>query len=78
MTAFTDGTAWLVEYMGAEPCPVYMTKKAGYTTDTRFAEHFASKESAEAWIQEKGLPANRTGAAIGGWAATEHRLSIGA
>jgi hypothetical protein len=74
----TDGTAWLVEFMGAKPCPVFMTKKAEYTTDTRFAEHFASKESAEAWIQEKGLPINLTGAEIGGWAAVEHRLSIGA
>ena len=75
MPDFTDGTAWLVEYLGASPCPVFMTKKRTYTTDTRFAEHFASKESAEKWMDEHGMAyrANEIG-----WAATEHRLSVGA
>jgi hypothetical protein len=45
-----DKSLWLVEYVGAIPCPVYAGRE-GYTCDPWAALKFLSKADAEEWMQ---------------------------
>lgn len=66
--ATKDKTAWLVEYVGAVPCPVYATGTAvGFTCDANEAKQFETKEDAETWMVRPGIVAFEKP-----WAAVEH------
>ena len=66
--ATKDKTAWLVEYVGAKPVPVYATgTPTGFTCDAYAAKHFETKEEAEAWmVRPHVVPFELP------WAAIEH------
>ena len=56
--ASKDRTAWLVEYVGAKPCPVYATGDwIGFTCSPWDAKQFDTKEEAEAWMVRPGVVA---------------------
>jgi len=46
---------WLVEYVGATPCPVYARWAPTHTCDPREAAYFETKAKAEAWMVRPGI-----------------------
>ncbi len=60
-------SAWLVEYRGAIPCPVYATDEGFPTCDPWKAKRFGSKELAEYWMHRSGIIAYEFP-----WEATSH------
>ena len=65
-----DQPYWLVEYVGAVPCPVYARISAngcGFTCDAWQALKFATKAGAEAWMIRSSRASFNAP-----WAAVEH------
>lgn len=65
--------AWLIEYVGAKPSPVYVPENfqethGNFTLDAWAAHRFATKAEAEAWMVSPNgcMPYPEP------WAATEH------
>ena len=64
-------TTWLVEYIGAVPCPVYATYWDLPTCDPWQAREFDTKEEAEAWMgRPNRVPYTKP------WTAVEHGFSL--
>jgi hypothetical protein len=62
-------TAYLIEYTGAQPCPVYVPEAAGYyTCDPWKARRFETREQANRYMDENGYKGN--------WTAVEHGFDV--
>lgn len=69
--------AWLIEYVGATPVPVYVPGQyeqthGAYTCDAWAARRFETKEAAQRWMADPDgcQPYNEQ------WAAVEHGFDI--
>lgn len=63
---------WLVEYLGAVPCPVYAKEDLFPTCDPWEAKKFESQEAALKWMHRDGIVAYNHP-----WAAIEHVFIVG-
>ncbi len=66
-----DGTviAWLVEYIGASPCPVYISETGDYTCDPWKAKKFRSQRGAQTWMSGGRIPLRYP------WEAVQHSFA---
>lgn len=69
--------AWLIEYVGATPCPVYAPEDGGWLTcDPLQAKRFETKEDAQAFMRNpldqpyNGVPFHEP------WTAIEHSFDM--
>lgn len=61
---------WLVEFVGAKPCPVYATDGPWHTCNPWEAISFDTREEAEAWMTRPGIVGYQHP-----WAACSHGFS---
>lgn len=48
---------WLVEFIGAKPCPIYATDGPWPTCDPWSAKWFDTEDEAKAWMTRPGIVA---------------------
>lgn len=79
MSNVTTGQAWVIEYRGAIPVPVYLTEKGTITTEILRAIPFATQEQAQAWMAAPMFPRAIEPAKpfTEPWFVVEHVIAIG-
>lgn len=48
-------SAWLIEFVGAKPCPVYATDGPWHTCNPWKAKRFDTRDEAEAWMARPNI-----------------------